>query len=196
MKKLVLSLLVLAGACVPLYGQQFDAAFGVSTLVAPSPTSTLFGLPKQSLSGGAYPVFSGDYLLFHNFGVGGEIAWKASRGLYQGFQPYRPVLWDLNGIYAPPLGRHAAVELMAGVGALSSRFYQNQYVCGFTGCTNYISSNHFAGHFGGGLRLYVKGGFFIRPEAHVYLIRNNEEFDAGHVTRVGASIGYSFGGTR
>jgi hypothetical protein len=47
--------------------------------------------------------------------------------------------------------------------------------------------------FGGALRLYVRGGFFVRPEAKIYLVNNNQEFSSNHVTRYGVSIGYTFG---
>ena len=83
----------------------------------------------------------------------------------------------------------------AGIGAESIRFYQNFYTCGyFSGCTNYTTSTHFMGHFGAGIRFYPFGNFFIRPEAHVYLIRNNIEFSSNYAVRYGASIGYTFGG--
>ena len=32
------------------------------------------------------------------------------------------------------------------------------------------------GHFGGGIRYYIYGHFFVRPEAHLYMIHNNQEF--------------------
>lgn len=181
-----------------VYGQQFDLAFGVNTISAPSTNlSNTFTNSTQSLSGGAYPLFSGDYLFKHNFGVQGEVAWRASQNLYLGFQPYRPIFFDFNAIYAPPLGKYITPEMSAGIGAISTRFYSNAFNCSFFGgCTNYVSSNHFLGDFGGGIRLYLHGNFFIRPEARLYLINNNVEFSSGRATRYGMSIGYSFGGTR
>src|ERR1041385_1461972 len=81
----------------------------------------------------------------------------------------------------------------AAIGWESLRFYQPFFNgSGFTGCSNFVSSNHFMGHFGGGLRYYFKGHFFVRPEAHVYLIRNNVEFSSPLATRVGVSLGYTF----
>lgn len=176
---------------LPLYAQQIDAAFGVSTLVAPSSSSASGDHAAQTISGGAYPGFSGDFLLRHAFGVGGELYWRASQSIYQGFQPFRPILWDFNGVWAPPLGRSAAAELEGGIGAQSVRFYNSDFLCGFAGCTNYTSSNHFMGHFGGGIRFYVHGNLFVRPEAHVYLVHNNIEFSSSHEERFGVSIGYS-----
>jgi len=57
-----------------------------------------------------------------------------------------------------------------------------------------VSVNHFLGDFGGGVKLYpTNGGFFVRPEARVYVVNNNQEFSSAHATRYGVSIGYTFG---
>jgi hypothetical protein len=185
--------------------QSGDVAFGVGTLSAPSASSASGNYYPQSLNGGAFPVFSGDVIFFkHQFGVSGNVAWRASQGNYTVFQPfggalqpialqpYRPIFYDFNGIWAPNRLKRAVPQLEAGIGAESLRFYQGFFSCGFTGCTNYTSSNHFLGHFGGGLKLYVKGGFFVRPEAHLYLVHNNVEVSSGRATRYGISIGYTF----
>jgi hypothetical protein len=50
------------------------------------------------------------------------------------------------------------------------------------------------GQFGGGLKLYARGGLFVRPEVHVYAVKNNFEYTSNIVVRYGASIGYTFGG--
>ena len=177
--------------------QQFDLSFGVGTVVAPSggvvalpPSGTL--VAQQTLSGGAYPSLGLDFIFYHNLGVGFNAAWRASQGLYQGFQPYRPFFYDVDAVYAPPLGKRGQLELSAGIGAESIRFYTPVVSCSFTGCSNFVSSNHFLGQFGGAVRLYVTPKFFIRPEAHLYLIHNNVEFSSSRATRFGVSIGYSF----
>ncbi len=186
--------IVLAGLVLSLgaaQAQQFDAAFGVGTLTAPSASEASGGHLPQTLGGGTFLNFSGDFLFLKQLGINGEGTWRASQNIYGGFQPFRPVLYDFNAIYAPQHGRVGA-ELMAGIGAENIRFYQPFYSCGFTGCTNYSSSNHFLGHFGAAVRLYPYGNFFIRPEAHLYLINNNFEFSSARATRFGVSIGYSF----
>jgi hypothetical protein len=192
---LFVSISVFFATAVTAHAQQFDAAFGVGTLSAPSAASATGDHFPQSIGGGTFLSFSGDYLFMHHFGVGGEVAWRATQNSYQGVAPFRPIFYDFNGVYAPPLGKKAAVELQAGIGAQSTRFYQNFFTCsGFTGtCTNYTSSNHFMGHFGGGIRLYPFGNFFIRPEAHLYLVNNNFEFSSAHSVRYGVSLGYTFG---
>jgi hypothetical protein len=175
-----------------VHAQQFDVAFGVGTLTAPSASTATGNHQPVSLTGGAYPVFSADILLKHRFGVSGELAWRGSQNLYAGFQPYRPLFYDFNGIYAPKLGKSAAAELSAGIGWESLRFYQGFTSCGAISCTDFVSSNHFMGHFGAGLRYYFRGHFFVRPEADLYLINNNHEFSSPRATRFGVSLGYSF----
>jgi hypothetical protein len=175
-----------------VHAQQLDVGVGVGTLTAPSASSASDNHAPVSITGGAYPVFSADLLLKKQFGVSGELAWRGSRNLYGGFQPYRPLFYDFNGIYAPKLGKHAAAEVMAGIGWESLRFYQGFTTCGAISCTDFVSSNHFMGHVGGGLRYYFYGHFFVRPEAHLYIVHNNEEFSSGRAARFGVSLGYTF----
>ena len=175
--------------------QKVDLAFGISTVSAPSASSADSSHAPVSLTGGTYPGFSGDVLFWHNLGVGAEVYWKATRGDYGGdpTQPFRPLFLDFNAVYSPKLARHAYLELVGGIGALDTRVYCN-------GCgnpynnTNYFSDKHFMADFGAGLKLYPKGGFFVRPEARLYLVNNNVNFSSPRVTRYGLSIGYTFGG--
>lgn len=190
MKKL--SLLV-AAFCLTLlpgsaaHAQQFDMSFGLSGLTGPSSTATL-----QTIGGGAYPSIGLDFLFFHNVGVGFNAAFRAKQNLYQGQLPFRPFFYDVDAVYAPPLGKRAQGELSAGLGVESVRFYTPNFTCSFTGCTNFVSSNHFLVQLGGGLRFYVTPRIFIRPEAHLYVVHNNFEFSGSRATRFGVSIGYSF----
>ena len=174
--------------------QRIDFAFGVSSVTAPS-ASDANGIDHQpvSLTGGAYPGFSGDVLFFHNLGFGGELYWKGSRGNYGGDStlPFRPIFYDFNAVYSPKLASHTYLELLAGIGAQSTRFYCSSCYNPFTG-TNYQSDNHFMGDFGGGIKFYPKGGFFVRPEARLYLVHNNLYFSSPRVARFGLSIGYTF----
>ncbi|HEX6502268.1 MAG TPA: hypothetical protein VF011_03400 [Terriglobales bacterium] len=193
---------VVLGVCVlflitaTAYSQQVDIAIGAGTVSAPSSNiSNVFTQFKQTLSGGNFLTIGGDALIHKSMGVQGEVSWRTSRTNYGGVLPYRPLFWDFNAIYAPRFNKFLGAEVMAGIGAMSARFYTGQTNCSyFGGCTNYVSSNHFMGDFGGGIRLYPIGNFFIRPEARLYLINNNQEFSSGHAVRYGISIGYSFGG--
>jgi hypothetical protein len=168
--------------------QKVDVAFGVSTMEAPSANAN-----GPSLTGGTYTGFSGDVLFWHNVGVGGEIFWKASQSNYNsvfGNIPYRPLFLDVNAVYAPKLASHVYLELSAGIGAMDTRQYCTG--CGNGYNTNYDSDKHFMGDFGAGLKIYPTHNFFIRPEAKVYLVNNNQLFSSSYSTRVGMSIGYTF----
>ena len=196
MRKAVLFLLVLSFFALarPVHAQQLDGAFGVFTLKAPSNTTlTSSNFTPQSIGGGAFPAVSVDYLWKNHLGIQGEVAWRARDNVYGGYQPFRPILYDFNAMYAPYLGKKVELELLAGIGSQSTRFYNPYYQCNFTGCSDYNSSNHFMGHLGGGIRFYVFNRFFIRPEAHAYFTHNNFEFNSSNSQRYGVSIGYSFG---
>lgn len=180
------------------HAQQFDVAFGYGTLggnaansVSASDVASGNHTP-QYIGGGGYPSFSGDFLFWHKIlGVGGQVAWRAHQNLSIFGQPYRPILYDFNFVAAPTLGKKAQAELQAGIGAQSVRFYQGFFQCNFFNCTDYVSSNHFMTHFGGGVRFYFWHSLFLRPEAHLYLVHNNFEFAGPRVTRFGVSLGYS-----
>ena len=176
--------------------QQIDAQFGISGMKAPSATNfdlNDFNHSPQSLSGGVYPSFAADFILWRNLGFNGEVAWRATRGLYQDQTPFRPIFYDFNAVYARKAGRFG-FSGMAGIGAESIRFYGDFANCNSFGqCTNYVSSNHFLGHVGGALRLYVTNSVYLAPEAHFYFVHNNVEFTSNHATRYGLNIGYTFG---
>ncbi len=179
------------------FGQTGDIAFGVSGLKSTYPSSSVVNsgfFYAPSLGGGTYLSVNGDYILWHNFGVGGELSWRATQNLYLGYQPYRPLFYSANAVYAPKINKRLGAEFVAGIGAESLHFYSNFYTCGFSGCTNYTSSNHFMGDFGAGLKIYATDHIFIRPEVRLYVIKNNFEFDSNHTVRAGVSIGYTFGG--
>jgi len=197
---------VLALACAAMatfaniaLAQKIDIAFGMSTIVAPSASAcgSCDGNPfvAQSLTGGAYPGFSGDVTFWHNLGFGAEVFWRGTTSdnyLQTQFGPginFRPVFYNFNAVYAPKLTNHVSLELVGGIGALDTHFSQTS-VFGNSGVLS--TSSHLDGDFGGGLKLYLIHGFFVRPEARVYVINNNTNYSANHATRVGASIGYTF----
>lgn len=190
----VVTMIWLVLMVAPVYAQQVDVAFAGSTLVSSGTSFNSFGL-VPSEHGGTYVGFNGDVLVKGHLGVQGEVNWRASQGLYGGTFPYRPVFWDFNAIYARRFSPRVGAEVLAGIGGESIRLYQGQFNCDFYGnCTNYVSSNHFMGDVGAGIRLYVFHNVFVRPEARLYMIHNNVEFSSGFPLRVGASIGYTFGG--
>jgi hypothetical protein len=189
------SLLLFAAGAVQ--AQQLDVAFGVGTVTGqpasdgdPLTAATINHFP-QTISGGAYTTLSGDFLFHKGLGVGMAASFRSHQNVDIFQQPYRPFFYDFNAVYAHDLGKRIQPELQGGIGIESVRFYTPVFTCGFTGCTNFDSSNHFMTHVGGGLKFYVTERFFIRPEAHFYFVRNNLEFSGPHVQRFGISVGYS-----
>ena len=173
--------------------QQIDLMFGGSTLFSSTPNSaslTTVGAEK----GGGYWAAGANVMFKHRFGLNVESAWRAKQGLNAFGQPYRPILVDVNGLFQPHISEKIGLDLMGGVGFQSTRFYgltQNSPCSNYTVC--YASDTHFLVHIGGGLRYYVRGHLFLRPEAHYYYINNNFEFHSGNIVRLGASVGYTFG---
>ena len=206
MKRTVRVVVLLSFACAALasfsnfaQAQKIDLAFGLSTINAPgaSACGSNCGNPyvPQSLTGGAYPGFSGDVLFWHNLGFGAEVFWRGttSQNYYQAFEGpgvnFRPVFYNFNAVYSAKLAPHIAAELVGGIGASDTHFSQSS-LFGNSGVL--ATSNHFDADFGGGLKLYAHGGFFIRPEARFYIIHNETNYSSNHATRVGVSIGYTF----
>jgi len=188
-------------AAVNQLRQQADAMLGFGTLLSSGGNTCVFNGFNSSCvgeeKGGLYTTLSGDVIFHKRIGFNFEAAWKASRGNYAGLGiPFRPILFDFNGVYQPRLSKKVGADLMGGIGWQTTRFYGYQPTtnCVYFGAC-YTSSNHFLVDVGGGIRYYVHGNVFVRPEAHFYHIVNNKsDFTSNNVVRVGASIGYTIGG--
>lgn len=177
--------------------QQIDLAVGGSTLFSSKPTSASLAFPPPAEKGGVYPGASVDFIRKDRFGLNAEFAYRYKEGLYNGYQRLRPLLYDVNGVFAPQIDDRTRAELMAGFGGQSLVFYNRFAPCSpiYSGvCPTSISSTHFLLHLGAGVRYYFWRRFFARPEAHYYyIVENTDQFHSGNVLRLGASIGYSFG---
>lgn len=186
--------------------QQGDIMFGGGTLLSASPSSTQQAAGNLAEKGGTYLNIAGDVVgIKRRLGLMIETSWRASQANYFGsFETYRPILTDFNAIYQPRLGKKAGLDLFGGIGIASSRFYQPfPTQCGFYGCINYTTEDHFMQHLGAGIRYYVWHHVFVRPEIHYYHIDGNDAlnspssnslgFSSDNVIRVGGSIGFTIG---
>lgn len=175
--------------------QSVDAFFGFNTLTANH--NDMF----PYMGGGFFPSVGGDLILFNApflgaWGVGGEVAWRGKQMVYtaqNGFvAPVRPILYDFNLVWEPVSLPRITPVIELGFGAESLRVYTPTFTCSsFSGCTNYQSSNHLMGHLGVGVRLYLTDHIFIQPDAHLYAIRHNLEFQVPNARRFGIAIGYT-----
>jgi hypothetical protein len=176
------------------HAQRTDFTVGANAVLSSTYNSASQTYLPPAEKGGTYASVSADVLFKNRVGFNGEVAFRAKQGLYNGYQGFRPVFYDVNGVFAPRLGRKVSAELMAGVGGESILFYNRYATCNsyyFSGCRTLASSNHFMIHAGGGVRYYFWRSFFVRPEAHLYVIHNNVQFNSDYVGRIGVSIGYT-----
>ena len=195
-------LAILAPVCVFLFFAQFASAqqgdifLGGGTLLSSSNSNSTFPSEK----GGLFINLGGDVVPFKHFGLNVETAWRATQGVYgsETGLNYRPILTDFNALYQPRLGKKLGLDLMAGIGAADTRLYEQG--ASEPGVANYLSTDHFMEHLGGGIRYYVWRHVFVRPEVHYYHIQSNNSlsdngvFNSNNLVRVGASIGYTIGG--
>ena len=129
-----------------------------------------------------------------SFGVGGEVAVRFSQGDYS-IYGYRPVFYDFNAIWTPSLGRYVMPEFQAGLGGVTTSFYDasSPYYDYYTGQYSTLAarSSHFQLHAGAGLRIYVKGRIFVRPQLDYHWVRNMWEFKSNSVPAYSLAIGWS-----
>jgi hypothetical protein len=181
---------VLAGFA---HSQQIDLAVGTSGLLSSTYTTSSQAYLPPAEKGGMYPSVSASLMLKNRIGVSGEVAARSSQGFYNGYQAFRPVLYDFNAVFAPRINKKISVDLMAGVGGETIIFYNNHLACTFPGgCPTRLTGTHLLGHVSADVRYYFWRSFFVRPEVHYYLIHNNFQFASGNLGRIGVSLGYTF----
>lgn len=194
--------------------QQGDAYIGGGTLLSSSASSsaripgTNCGTNAQGGAlcpekGGTYLNLGADIVFKRRIGAAFDVNWKASQAALggPGGQPYRPLLFTFNGVFQPRITKKVGADLFAGIGWQSTRFYAYQATtsCVYFGAC-YTSNNHFLVDVGGGIRYYVWGHVFVRPEVRLFHVLNNTDtssngfgFTSNNIVRVGASIGYTIG---
>jgi len=192
----------IASACTVLFfatlahsQQQVDIAVGGGTTVAfKNATSSEAFLPPQQ-KGGVFPAVSVNVLLRKRYGLNVETSWRDKKASYNGYESYRPIFTDVNALFQPQIRKKIGLDLTAGIGVDSNRFYVPGLTCGPGSGTCYVSSNHFMEHLSGGVRYYFwhhLPNVFVRPEIHYYHIQNNYEFHSDNVFRAAVSLGYTF----
>jgi hypothetical protein len=172
--------------------QQIDIGFSGGTLFSAKPTTASLSQRPPGENGGVYPGFNIDGLLTPHLGIQIEGSFRYHKELYSGYQYLRPVFYDANALYLNKITPKTRLEVTAGAGLESLLFYGQSGSCGLNVCAPNNNSNHFLVHVGGGVRYYFLHRVFVRPEANLYQIINNHEFNSGTVLRLGATIGFSF----
>jgi opacity protein-like surface antigen len=175
------------------HSQQFDVAIGGGTLFSTKNITASEAYLPPSEKGGVYPSVSIERIFQNHYGYSAELAYRYDQGFYNNYQHFRPVMYDLNAVYAPRLGKKMTADLTGGVGGETVLFYPATGNCNYVGCSTHLDSNHFLFHAGAGIRYALWRRVFVRPEANYYRIVNNTvEFHSDNVLRLGASIGITF----
>jgi hypothetical protein len=173
--------------------QEIDIMAGGGTLFSSKSTSSSGAYIPPPEKGGVYPSVGATAIFNNHFGLNAEVAYRYHEAFYNGYQRFRPVLLDVNGVFAPRVGPKTSVDFMTGFGLENLSFY-NQFGNCYGVCPTFISDHHFLLHAGAGVRYYFWRQFFVRPEAHYYYIVGiTDQFNSANVLRLGASVGYSFG---
>jgi hypothetical protein len=180
---------------VLVHAQTVDFALSGSTLWSPQNVTALTGFIPPPEKGGVYPGASLQYNLPNHFGINFEGAFRYHKTFYNDYQPYRPIFYDVNGVFSPRPNRKIGVDFMAGVGGETVLFYTQLNPCTAlaNGCRSYVNSTHFLVHSAGDVRYYFWKNFFVRGEGHWNFIPDNFEFHSRNVFRMSASLGYTFG---
>ena len=187
-----------AGAILLLTGmahaqeQKIDLMFGAGTLYSFKSNSASQAFIPPPEKGGVYPGAGIQIGIQGPFSFAAEGSFRYHRDLYNGFQEYRPILYDVNAVYSSHVAKKIPVDVMAGIGGQTLLFYNVFGSCPNGGCSVSVNSNHFLFHTGVGLRYYFFHQMFVRGEAHWYIIPNNYQFHSDNVFRVAASVGYTF----
>jgi hypothetical protein len=181
--------------------QSGDIYFGVGTAMdSASKTPVVDPFTGADVSGpkmtGTFGTFGATYMFRPTFGFGGEYSFRFSQGSYAGLD-YRPKFYDFNAIWMPFSNSKKVVpEFQGGIGGASLSFYYPQQCISGIACSSssfLVSSSHFQEHFSGGVRFYVKGGVFIRPQVDVHYVNNFYQFGSGFVPEYSIALGYTFG---
>jgi hypothetical protein len=177
------------------FGQEkIDLAVGGGTLFSTTnnaPSLAYLPLPERS---GTYPALSVNALIKNHYGLNVEASWRDKKGDYYNYESYRPIFGDVNALYQHHMARKTGIDLLAGIGFDSNRFYLPGVIsCGSPSGPCFTSATHFTEHLGFEVHYYVWRHVFIRPEVHYYHVQNNQGFSSDSVLRVGASLGYTFG---
>ena len=151
--------------------------------------------------GGAFGVFGADFMIKPHFGVNGEYSFRFAQADYlpAAALKVRPSFYDFNAVFQPFAGESRIVPVIeGGVGGAKLSLYFNQQGCVTSICQNssqvVATANHFLVHGAVGVKLYVKGGIFVKPQFDARWVHNlDEQYGRNFVPEYTVAIGYTFG---
>lgn len=158
--------------------------------------------PGHSM-GGVFGVFGADFMWKSHLGFNGEYAFRFAQMdfLTNAGLKMRPGFYDFNVVYEPISGSDSRIVpvIEGGIGGARMALYVTQ-TCSIisVNCTySYpagINANHFQIHGALGVKLYVKGNIFIKPQFDIHYVTHlTDQFGRDWVPQYTVAVGYSFG---
>jgi hypothetical protein len=206
MRTIPMLLVLLFGGVSLASAQGVSAYFGLGTATdkanrAVNDFANGFNDSGGPSMGGVFGKFGADFMVNPHLGVGGEYTFRFAQDTYfanEGLN-YRPTFYDFNAIWHPVSGTRIVPEIQGGLGGADIKFYVTGQSCATNiSCNSQSaflqSSNHFQLHGGIGVRLYVKGNIYVRPQFDIHWVPNlTNEFGRTWVPEYGVVVGYTFG---
>jgi hypothetical protein len=151
--------------------------------------------------GGVFGVFGADFMFSPHLGVNGEYAFRFAQANYLplGGLTFRPGFYDFNVVYEPISSKRIVPVVEGGIGGARIALYQTQTVSltGITSTFSYpagLNANHFQLHGAFGVKLYVKGNIFIKPQFDIHYVTHlTDQFGRNWVPQYTVAVGYTFG---
>jgi hypothetical protein len=186
-------------------GSAKDRAGTTSNGTNTCPTGQLFdGLicePGPTI-GGLFGTFGVDVRFKRHLGINAEYAFHFKQ---EPFLPLdslnmRPAFYDVNVMWMRVAGNRIAPLLEGGAGGarLGLRSTSTTPITGITNLSSFPAGsrpNHAQLHFGAGLKFYVKGNIFVKPQFDLHYVFNfTDQFGRNLVPQYSGSVGYTFGG--
>lgn len=185
-------------------GTARDSAGTTNTSTIVCPTGQLFdGLicePGPTM-GGLLGVVGADFMFKKHLGVNGEYAFRFAQAPFLPADSLnmRPSFYDLNAVWQPISGQRFIPVLEGGLGGakVALHFTQTSSITGITSTSGFPAgsdTSHFQLHGAAGLKVYVKGNLFVKPQFDVhYVTRLTDQFNRNVVLQFTGSVGYTFG---
>ena len=209
---LLLSMLLLGNVNF-VRAQRVSPYFGLGSVKDSAGTSSAQGCPAGQLfdgviceaaptMGGLFGVAGVDFMFKPHLGINGEYAFRFRRApfLPGDSLDMRPTFYDLNAVWQPVSGKRAAPFLEGGVGVARVALYSTQTtsITGITSTSGFPAGsdrNHFQLHGAIGLKLYIRGNLFVKPQFDLhYATHLTDQFGRNLVVQYTGSVGYTFGG--
>jgi hypothetical protein len=211
-RTILLLSLVLLGSATLVRAQSFSPYFGLGS--ANDSAGTSAGCPSKFLFddftnfcepgptiGGVFGVFGVDFMFRPHFGVNGEYAFRFAQADYlpDAGLKFRPGFYDFNAVYQPLSGKRIVPEIEGGIGGARVALYvvQTTSITGITSTASFpagLNANHFQVHGAVGVKLYVSGNIFIKPQFDIHYVTHlTDQFGRDWVPQYTVSVGYTFG---